>query len=221
MKISVVIPAFNEAATVAAAIDAVKAELPEAEVVVVDDGSKDRTSKAAAGADRLIRHLKNQGKAAAIVTGCRAASGEIIAMVDADMAWQAGEVTKLVDAVKSGQGDMAVAVFSVSQGGGLGLVRGLATWGIRFLTGRTLQAPLSGQRAAKREVLTHCLPNWGGFGLETELSIRALRRGYTVVEVPTVFVHQGHGWTPKGFRHRGRQFIHIFFALLRGGLGRG
>ena len=107
--------------------------------------------------------------------------------------------------------------YSLPQGGGLGLVRNLARWGIFAFTGKRLQAPLSGQRAATRTLLEQCLPRGGGFGLETELTLRALRRGFAVREIPTDFVHRGDGWKLAGIRHRGRQFFHVLAALARGG----
>lgn len=217
--VSVLIPAYNEADKIGETLDSLGAALPEAELIVIDDCSSDGTAALAETKGvKVIHHSRNRGKAGALATGLKESSGSIVAMVDADMGEYAGEIAPVVAAVAQGQCDLGIALFAKSQGGGLGLVRNLALWGIFCVTGRRLSAPLSGQRAATRAVLEQCLPNQGGFGLETELTLRALRLGYRVQEIPTGFVHQGHGWTTSGFRHRGRQFIQVLTALGRGGI---
>ncbi len=221
MKISVLVPAYNEAKTIGSTLDSLAAALPRSEVVVIDDGSTDGTGDVAAARGVLvIRNRRNLGKATALARGLQVCSGDVVAMVDADMGPQAGEILPLIEAVVRGRCHMAVARFASSRGGGLGLVRNLARWGICLCTGVRLQAPLSGQRAACRSLLEQCLPAGGGYGLETELTLRALRLGYRVLELPTGFVHRGHGWRLAGIRHRGRQFFHVLRALWRGGVCR-
>lgn len=219
MKVSVLIPAYNEEENILKTLNSVHLALPGAEIIVVDDCSSDETAGLAEAANvRVLRHNTNRGKAEALATGLRHSSGEIVAMVDADMGSYAREIAKLVEAVKENQCDLAIALFARSGGGGVGLVRGLARWGIFIITGTWLDAPLSGQRAATRKLLEQCLPSRGGFGIETELSLRALRRGFKLLEVPTDFVHDGHGWTAKGIQHRGTQFFQVLLALCRGGI---
>lgn len=219
MKVSVLIPAYNEEELLGDTLDSLGQAMPQAELVVIDDCSNDGTVAVALARNVVVaRHSRNRGKAEALATGMKCCSGQVIAMVDADMGAMAVEILPLVDTVMLGECDMAVALFASSQGGGVGLVQNLARWGIFAFTGMRLQAPLSGQRAATRALLEQCLPNRGGFGLETELSLRALRQGFMVREIPTGFVHQGAGWGLGGIRHRGRQFIHVLKALGRGGL---
>jgi glycosyltransferase involved in cell wall biosynthesis len=217
MRVSVLVPAFNEAEFIPVTLDSLRESLPGAELIVIDDGSSDNTADLArAKGAQVIRHDRNRGKACALTSGLEKCTGEIVAMVDGDMGPYAAEIVPLVVAVTGGQCDLAIAVFSRSQGGGLGLVRNLARWGIFFLTGTWLAAPLSGQRAATRTLMNKCLPRRGGFGLETEFTLRALRGGYRVQEISTGFVHRGHGWTGAGVCHRGRQFFQVLLALFRG-----
>lgn len=221
MNISVLVPAYNEAKTIGQTLDSLAAALPRSEVVVIDDGSTDGTGTVAAARGVLvIKNRRNLGKAAALARGLQVCSGEVIAMVDADMGSRAGEIRPLIEAVARGRCHMAIACFASSRGGGLGLVKNLARWGIYLCSGVRLQAPLSGQRAACRPLLEQCLPARGGYGLETELTLRALRAGYRVAEIPTGFVHRGHGWQPAGIKHRGRQFFQVLLALWRGGVRR-
>lgn len=218
MKVSVLIPAYNEAENISLTIESLQRALPDAELVVIDDCSSDATAALAASQGiRVISHKRNCGKAEALATGLENSAGQVVAMVDGDMGSCAGEISVLTEAVAGEQCDLAIALFASSCGGGVGMVRNLARWGIFLLTGVRLKAPLSGQRAARRQLLEQCLPRKGGFGLETELTLNALRRGYRVGEFPTGFVHRGQGWKLAGFKHRGRQFIQVLAALLRGG----
>jgi Glycosyl transferase family 2 len=98
---------------------------------------------------------------------------------------------------------------------GFGLVVGLARWGVRRLTGRTLAAPLSGQRAMRRPVWERVGGPEGGFGAETGFDIDALRAGFRVLEVPTAMAHAATGRDLRGFLHRGRQFVAVARVLAR------
>lgn len=219
MKVSVLIPAYNEEETIEATIDSLRRALPGAELLVIDDCSSDSTAALASAWEvTVLRHERNLGKAGALDTGLKESCGQVVAMVDGDMGSCAGEISHLVEAVLGNQCDMAIALFASSRGGGVGLVSNLARWGIYLLTGRKLRAPLSGQRAATRTLMEQCLPRSGGFGLETELTLNALRRGCQIREYATGFVHQGQGWSRAGFCHRGRQFIDVLAALWRGGM---
>jgi hypothetical protein len=117
--------------------------------------------------------------------------------------------------VLSGEADMTVATFPSPGGsGGFGVVVRLARWGVRRLTGRTLAAPLSGQRAMRREVWERCGPFAGGYGAETALDIDVLRAGFRLIEFPTTMAHKSEGRTWAGFSHRGRQLLAVGMALL-------
>jgi glycosyltransferase involved in cell wall biosynthesis len=104
---------------------------------------------------------------------------------------------------------------SAATTGGFGLVVGLARWGVRRLTGRTLAAPLSGQRAMRRQVWERVGGPEGGFGAETGFDIDALRAGFRVLEVPTAMAHAATGRDLRGFLHRGRQFVAVARVLVR------
>jgi len=103
MKVSFVIPAYNEEKTVGTVVESLKKEFPSAEIVVVDDGSKDRTFEVAvkAGADKVVRHENNQGLGGAISTGIKNATGDFCVIVDADGQHSAAEVKKVVDSLDS------------------------------------------------------------------------------------------------------------------------
>jgi hypothetical protein len=116
---------------------------------------------------------------------------------------------------------MTVATFPPPAGrAGFGLVKGLARKGIRTLGGPSARsfaasAPLSGQRALTPACLDRVTPFAFGYGVEVALTVRALRAGMRVVEVPTSMSHDATGSDLSGFAHRGTQFAHVAWALAR------
>lgn len=213
-RVAAVVPARNEGARISATLAAL-ARLPLAEVVVVDDGSIDGTSHVARAARaRVIRFAENRGKGQAMEAGWQATEAEVILFADADLGFTAERLWPLVDAVTGGRADLAIAAFRAG-GGGVGLASGTARWGIRRLTGFTAEAPLSGQRAVRREVLEAVGPLEDGFGVEVAMTVDALRAGYRVVELPIQLAHRVTGRDLAGFLHRGRQLAAIVRALAR------
>jgi dolichyl-phosphate beta-glucosyltransferase len=114
-RLSVVLPAYQEADRIGATVQSLRAALGEAlgvrdvEIIVVDDGSADATAGRAhaAGADRVISHGTNRGKGAAVRTGALAAAGRHVAFTDADLAYAPGDVVAVLDALEAGA-DVAV-----------------------------------------------------------------------------------------------------------------
>lgn len=216
-RLSVIIPARDEADRIAATVAAAR-RLPEAcEVIVVDDGSADATGESARSAGAtVLRHTRNRGKAAAMATGADAATGDLILFLDADLGATVSEAAKLIEPVRRGEADMSIANFPVvpGRGGGMGLVVRLSRWGIRRLTGQTVSQPLSGQRCLTRAALAAARPLASGFGVETALTIDVLRAGLRLVEVPTAMDHRvgANDWRAR--RHRARQLRDVARALL-------
>lgn len=217
MRISVIIPAFNEERNISFVISQAKKIENVEDIIVVDDGSGDLTAEKAADAGAtVIRHEKNMGKGTALMTGFSAAKGDIIVFLDADLHFEVEDLGKLIEPVIRGRADMALAKFpKAKKRGGFGLVKGLARWGTYLMTGQSFSASLSGQRAFKREVLEYVGEIPGGFGAEVGFLIDVLRRGFKVVEVDVNMSHRETGRNFKDFVHRGRQFVDILVTLLR------
>lgn len=215
MKVGVIIPAYNEAERIRQTIRAVRLLPNIAEIVVVDDGSADETaSEALREGVRVVWHQANYGKGQALKTGIQSVQSEVIVFADADMGKYASDLYKLIEPVVSGKADMTVAIFPPVQGKqGFGLVKGLSKWGIRRLTGYTSQAPLSGQRAVRKQMIRK-LSLADGYGVEVGMTIDALLAGYRVLEIPVTMRNREFGRTLGGFLHRGRQFLHILRVLL-------
>ena len=109
MKLSILMPVYNEEARLADAVkQALDVQYPcEIELVVVDDGSTDRTSQILAGMDnsrmRVILHERNQGKGAAIMTAVNAAEGDYLVILDADLEYSPTDIPKLLQPVLEGR----------------------------------------------------------------------------------------------------------------------
>jgi glycosyltransferase involved in cell wall biosynthesis len=182
---SVVIPAYNEEEGIGAIVRGVLSKGPFREVIVVDDGSTDRTlSCAEAAGARVIRHPYNKGNGAAVKTGLREARGETVLLLDADGQHDPSEMAQVLGPI--GAYDMVIGSRSASDQSpvrALGnlVFQALASW----LTGRRIPDLTSGFRAAKRQPMLeilHLLPN--GFSYPTTSCLAFLKSGLSVGFVP-------------------------------------
>jgi hypothetical protein len=222
MSVSVIVPAYQAADRVAATVAGARQVAGVAEVIVVDDGSRDGTAEAArvAGADQVIVLPHNRGKGHALRAGVAAAAGDTLLFLDSDLGETAARAGVLLDAI-AGRQAMSIAVLpSHGHGGGFGLAKGLAAAVIRLFTGLRVSAPLSGQRAIPAAVVRRIglAPRWA---VEVALTCEAAHLGIPIIEVPVDFEHRHTGRDVAGFGHRFRQFADVLrYALLAGyGLG--
>ena len=219
MDIAVLIPARDEADSIASTVTAALSIPGVTRVVVVDDGSLDDTDQVAekAGA-KVVRLFGSHGKGAALEAGAsRVENADIVLLLDGDLGQSAEQGALLLAPLRAGSADMSIAAFPrvASGSAGFGLVKRLARWGIGWLGGPfEATAPLSGQRALTRECLATVRPFSAGYGVEVGLSVRALRAGFRLVEVETTMAHSATGRDIHGFIHRGRQFVHVSLALM-------
>jgi glycosyltransferase involved in cell wall biosynthesis len=181
-RTSVVIPAFNEEETVGSLITALRGAAAWHEILVIDDGSSDRTSdRASAAGARIVRHPYNKGNGAAVKTGIRKATGQSILIIDADGQHQPADAVRLVTHLD--EFDLVVGARSASSHASL--VRRVGNQALNWLAGYLAQRPIpdltSGFRAAKRDCLVefiHLLPN--GFSTPTTTTLAFLKAGYSV-----------------------------------------
>lgn len=187
MRVSLVLPAKNEAPGIRLFMPALKALLPDAEIIVVNDGSSDDTAEQArALGATVLSNPYSMGNGASIKRGARAATGEIIVFMDADGQHRAEDVAKLLEKFAQGY-DMVVGArvkggqASVGRGLANAFYNKLASW----MTGHTVLDLTSGFRAVRadkfREFL-HLLPN--GFSYPTTSTMAFFRSGYPVAYVP-------------------------------------
>jgi glycosyltransferase involved in cell wall biosynthesis len=224
----VIVTAHDEADRLPATLASLAAAFPGARVLVADDGSTDGTAEvAAAHGAEVVRSERNQGKGGTATLAAQrllpvASEPElrpVILLCDGDLAASAGELVKLVDAVRRGDADLAVAAFARRVGGGFGWALGFARWAIERRCGLRCEAPISGQRALRAEVLAAVVPFAPRFGMEIGMTIDAVRAGYRVEEVELELAHRATGRTLRGFLHRGRQladFVRVYLSRRSG-----
>ncbi len=230
-QLAVIVPAKDEEERIAATVASVLT-IPGVDlVVVVDDGSTDRTQQLARAAGaRVVRHARNRGKAAAMQTGAstvaaiesaasaderRTVAPRALLFVDGDLAGTAARTAPLAAPVLAGEADMTIAILPAQStpGGGRGLVVDLARRGIEQATGWTPTQPLSGMRCLTREAYEAALPLAPGWGVETGLTIDLLRAGLRVQEVPCDLHHRVTGTDLRAQLHRAGQYRDVARAL--------
>jgi glycosyltransferase involved in cell wall biosynthesis len=212
--LAVIVTARNEADRLGATLRALRATFPNAGIWVADDASDDATAHVALqeGA-RVVKTPKRLGKGGAATLAAEALLREgdpAVVLADADLGESARELRKLVAGLDGA--DMTIATFATRVGGGFGIAIGSARRVIQRATGRTMQAPISGQRAMRPGVLPSLLPFATGFGMETGMTIDALRSGLRLSEIPLDLEHRATGKTLNGFIHRGTQTRDILRA---------
>jgi Glycosyl transferase family 2 len=215
MMVVAVVPAFNRADSIAATLSSLRSTGVVQHIVVVDDGSTDRTASEAAVADNVVCFAANQGKAAAMHRGMKEyPDADVYLFVDADLGDTAVTVAALLDPILRDEADLVIGVPTEAAGrrAGLGLVRSLASLGIERACGFSTKTPLSGQRAVRGK-LARSLTFANRFGVETAMTIDCVRAGARVVEVPIAFDHRHTGKSLTGFMHRGGQGFDIVRAL--------
>jgi glycosyltransferase involved in cell wall biosynthesis len=219
IDITVIVSAYREAERLPATLSAVRDAFPGARVLVADDGSPDATPDVAvAQGAELVRCGRTIGKGGAMTLAARRVltdtTSGIVVLCDGDLAESASDLGGLAEAVREGSCDLAIARFARKVGGGFGLAVGFSRWATRRLSGLELEAPISGQRAMRLEVLRAVVPFAPRFGMETGMNVDAVREGFRVCEVELPLTHRATGRTLKGFLHRGRQ-LRDFVAVYR------
>ncbi|HEY5943298.1 MAG TPA: glycosyltransferase [Solirubrobacterales bacterium] len=222
--LAAIVAARNEADRIGATVAALRGAFPGARVWVADDASEDGTAEAAmaAGAE-VVSRGRPHGKGANVTAAAEAAlsveepPGTVL-LCDGDLGETAARLAPLVAAVERGECDLAVAAFSRRVGGGFGLALGFAGWAIRRLCGAETEAPISGQRAMRAEVLRAALPFAEGYGMEIGMTVDAVRAGYRLGEYELDLEHRATGRDLAGFLHRARQlrdFARVFVSRAR------
>jgi glycosyltransferase involved in cell wall biosynthesis len=205
--LAVIVTARNEAERLGATLRALAETFPGAMLWVADDGSDDGSAAVAeqAGA-RVVRAPKRLGKGGAATLAAQAvlrAGDPAVLLADADLGASAAQLAGLVEALTDA--DVAIATFARRSGGGFGIAVATSRWAIERAAGRRMDAPMSGQRAMRAGVLPRLLPFAPGFGIETGMTIDALRAGLDVAEVELDLEHRATGRSIGGFVHRARQ----------------
>ena len=215
MKISIVLPAKNESAAIGQTLQKLRMQCALAEIIVVNDGSTDDTAAVAQAAGaRVVHHPYSKGNGAAIKTGARAVTGDVIVFMDADGQHDPADIARLLSKLDEGH-DMVVGArqkgsqASLGRGFANGLYNRLASW----MTGHKVEDLTSGFRAVRadrfREFL-YLLPN--GFSYPTTSTMAFFRAGYSVAYVP-IHAAKRIGKSHIRLLRDGARFLLIIFKI--------
>jgi glycosyltransferase involved in cell wall biosynthesis len=198
MDVSFLIPAYNEAATIAEVLDRIASLELDYEAIVVDDGSTDATAEivaSRAGSDGRVQLLRkvNGGKGSALRYGIPHCRGEIVVVQDADMEYDPHDVPALIEPI---QRDAADVVYGSRLSGGR-TQRAYMFWhlvGNRFLSlltgllfNTTITDMETGYKAFRRDVLTQLHLTEDSFGIEPEITGEICRRRLRIYETPIAY----------------------------------
>ena len=214
-SLSIILPARNEAPGLRRLLPALHKRYPDAEIIVVNDGSTDTTASLSTDSGaRVISHPYSKGNGAAIKSGARHASGETLVFMDSDGQHQVEDIQPLLDRLSEGY-DMAIGARNWSSQANLG--RGLANKIFNFLAswmvGHKVPDLTSGFRAvvaSKFRDYLHMLPN--GFSYPTTITMAFFRAGYSISYVPDT-VQQRTGSSHINPLRDGWRFLLIIFRV--------
>ena len=222
--LSILIPVYNEAPTIRAILDKVRAvPFPvEREIIVVDDGSTDGTRDALAALPtwsdvRVVLHEKNGGKGAAVQTALRHAQGEIVVIQDADLELEPSDLLPLLDVLRSGESDVCYG--SRFLGDNRAFRRLPTYWANRILNGACNL--INGLRITdmntcykmmRRDIALRIRLESRGFAMEPEITTKLARMGRRIVERPITYRPRGRA---EGKKIRIWAFVEYLRALIR------
>lgn len=213
-RLSVIIPAKNEAQPLTDLLRKLR-ELPGLEIIVVDDGSTDRTGEVAANLGAtVVRHAQSLGNGAAIKAGARVANGDILVFMDGDGQHDPTDIPRLVSKLQENY-DMVVGSRDRTSHASVGrrLANGLYNWLASYMTNQDVRDLTSGFRVARakkfREFL-YLLPN--GFSYPTTVTMAFFRAGYPIAYVP-IRTFKRSGTSHIRLLRDGLRFLLIIFKI--------
>ncbi len=224
MTLSIIVPAYNEIRSIDAVLEKVLAvALPEGmarEVIVVDDGSTDGTAQALAawaGHSRLkIIHQSNRGKAGAIVTGIKQAGGDILLIQDADLEYDPAEYPRLLRPILDGEVQVVYGsrflgeirdMFWVNR-----LANDISNAAFRRLYGTMITDINTCYKVFTRKALEGITLETRNFAFETEITVKFIRKGLAIKEVPIHYTARPRG---QGKKMRWGTALQMFWPILK------
>ncbi|MEK6775963.1 MAG: glycosyltransferase [bacterium] len=216
-RIALLIPCFNEEATIEKVVRDFRKILPKAEIYVYDNNSTDKTAEAALKAGAIVRHESHQGKGYVVRRMFREVDADIYVMVDGDGTYPADDVHSLIQPVSSGRADMCVGGRIAEKHSGAfrrfhivgnHLIKNV----VNSLFGADLSDILSGYRCFNHHFVTSIPLLSKGFEVEVEMTIQALDKGLVIQEIELPYRERPSGSSSKlrTFRDGFRVLLTIF-----------
>ena len=199
--LSVVMPAFNEAATIEEIIRRVAAVPVRTQLIVVDDGSTDGTRDILSRLERelgftLLLQPENRGKGAALRAGFEAVRGELVVIQDADLEYSPEEFPSLIDLICDGRADVVYGSRFLGRHRVFLFTHYLGNRVLTLLTNVLYNTMLTDMetcyKVMRTEVLRSMVLRSNGFGIEPELTAKIFKRGYRVYEIPITYDGRGY-----------------------------
>jgi glycosyltransferase involved in cell wall biosynthesis len=219
VRVSFLIPAYNEADTIGEVLERIAGLDLDAQVIVVDDGSRDATAVIAEAAGATVIRQQNRGKGSAIRRAIREADGDIAVIQDADMEYDPVEVPELIEPIVRGAADV---VFGSRLRGGKPQ-RAFLFWhlvGNRFLSlvtnalfNTTLSDMETGYKAFRMEVLRSLDLREDGFGIEPEITGKVCKRKLRIYELPISYYGRTHDEGKKITWRDGFRALWVLFRV--------
>jgi glycosyltransferase involved in cell wall biosynthesis len=220
-SIAILIPCYNEEITIGQVVRQFRQQLPDADIYVFDNNSNDGTVDQAIKAGAIVMHERRQGKGFVVQSMFRQVQADVYVMVDGDGTYLPTEVRKLIAPILSDEADMVVgsrlhtqsqSQFHFLNRFGNKLFLRVLNWAFKV----NITDMLTGYRAFNRSFVKGIPLFGGGFETETELTIKALDRGYRVVEVPVNLTTRPSGSFSKiRLVHDGVRILSTILALFR------
>jgi glycosyltransferase involved in cell wall biosynthesis len=213
--LSIILPAKNESAALVRLLPELRKHLPDAEIIVVDDGSDDDTTAVCAAHQvKAISHPYSMGNGAAIKTGARAAQGEVLVFMDADGQHQPEDIPRLLEKLHEGYG---MVIGARGKGSQANVHRGLANKFYNrlasWMVGQEISDLTSGFRAVRAKMFRqfiYLLPN--GFSYPTTITMSFFRAGYALAYVP-IHAPKRTGKSHLRLFRDGVRFLLIIFKI--------
>ena len=218
-KLSVIIPVYNEAATIRQILEKVNSVAIDKEIIVVDDGSSDGTGKILSQLNypdlKVIHHTSNRGKGAAFLTGINHASGDFVIIQDADLEYEPNDYFKLLDAITANNADIVLGARFTSGYRGLFFHK----IGNRFLTGLIniffnagLNDCFTCYKLMRRTTVVELNLCKHNFNIEIEIVAKSLKKNLRLLEIPITYHPRTYS---QGKKIRWKDGVQAIFSIIK------
>jgi len=224
MKVSIIIPAYNEQVTIEQIISKVKAaSLPPGlskEIIIVNDGSHDKTAEILSSfsgqAGIVIVHQSNQGKTGALLTGFKNATGDIFLIQDADLEYDPQQYPQLLQPIADGQTEVVYGSRFLGQIEGMKPINrwanGVSNWTINLLFGTKITDINTCYKVFTRRAFETFVVRGKNFDLDCEATVKFLKNGFTIREVPISYVARSRA---EGKKIKWSTAVGMFWMIIK------